>query len=318
MDQVTRLWVWGALGFCAIAIQTGKGVIAERSYDAGFGKVELLGVCRASEIEISCWNGDGKPALDLEAELKATFLTSDSTSVPTRYGWKTRIAVFRFTRESYDDPRGYIYPYLNSAQSGFTWPDHSSYQAPYSVIRSATIFAKPNEMTAQVTTSIVRKVPASEPLPAKEGAKIDYLGSTYAIQKILKTALDPVVYGREGAGRWLIGMTAGSKGGAPARVFWTAVGKDGLRIRAVDAVGNPVAVDPDYFAMLQGQDRQQATSKIRLFEAKFEPAPYNEPRVAEDWSLYTNINPAKIKALYATGNSSEKLTITGIPLEPAR
>ena len=301
----------------AIAFQTTKGAEGVRNYDTGFAKVELLGVCRATETEASCWDSEGKPAPDLEQDFKGA-ISSEHRYLPLRFGFKTRVAVFRITNPPYNDPRGTIDTYFQSSSGGsFDWPNRSSSSSDEVRVelRPAVIIAKLTETEGSATTTIRRTAPASKRMPLKEGASIDYLGSTFTLRKIVKSTADQTTVVNFGGARWVVAMTSNDKEGLPPTMSWVAIDNDGLVIRAVDKEGNPVLVSgvPNY---MPNQGIPGRTNAPQIFPSSFTANQVRAPGGGDDYTIFSNINPAKIKEVYAFGSSTEKLTIKGIPLEP--
>jgi hypothetical protein len=309
----------------AVCLQGTNEIVASKDYRTDFGSLQLMGVCKATETEGVCWGPNGERNADLEEQFKLAFAAADYRYLPLRPGQKTRVAVFKITNPPYDSSKASIEANFPSQYGGsFDFPyrgTSSMAGEPRVEIRSATIIAKPSDTTAQVSTSIRREHAPSERMPLKEGASLEYLGTTYRIHKIVKTTLDPLVYAQAGSNRWVIAMTAETKEGSyKGSGGWVAIDEAGLVIRAVDKDGNPVVVDP---MMLQNMRQQQmvpgrpgTVNTPKIFDAQFAPSyAYNQQR-GDDYPIYTNINPAKIKAIYAFGSSSQKLTITDIPLEP--
>ncbi len=314
-------WVFVVVGLFAAAfsMQAGKPIEADKSYDTGVAKVELLGVCRASETEVECWGPDGRLDETLREQLKDLFLRNEFDSVPVRYGTRTRVAIFRFTNPWNYDPRGTIEAYFQSSRGSLSWPNRmSSSEDPQRVeVRATVIFAKPHEQNGQVSTVIRKSAPPSKRMAIKEGASLDYVGSRFTVRKIAKVPADaPPTFGISGS-RWTIVMTATNQLGYPLQLGWTAIGKDGLVIRAVDAKGTPVLVDPSAIQPVFSRSGFEQPSKYS--RAVFgSSAGLRVPMEGDDYLITTNIDPSKIKEVYLVGSSTERLTIGGIPLEPAK
>jgi len=301
----------------AIAYQSATGAEGVRAYDTGFAKVELIGVCKATETEASCWDGEGKSAPDLEQDFKGA-ISSEHRYLPLRFGFKTRVAVFRITNPPYNDPRGTIDTYFQSSSGGsFDWPNRgtSSAEEVRVEIRPAVIIAKLNDAEGSASTTIRRTAAASKRIPLKEGASVNYLGSTFTIRKIIKSTADPATFINLGGTRWVVAMTSNDKDGLPPTMSWVAIDNDGLVIRAVDKEGTPVIVSgvPSYMPNAGIPGRAGAP---QILAASFTSNQMRTPGGGDDYTIFSNINPAKIKEIYAFGSSTERLTIKGIPLEP--
>lgn len=323
-----RLWLVSLTAGCAVAavcLQTPKDIVASQKYDAGSASIELVGVCKATETEAICWGPSGAPDAELEAQFRAGFTASEHRNLPLRVGSKTRVAVFKITNPGYSErAEGAIDTHFSSTFGGyFDWPNRgvsSSGSEPRVEYKAAVIMADPSETVGQVSTYIRRQEKPSARMPVREGARIDYLGTTYTIRKIVKTQLDPLVYAAQGANRWVIAMTAETKEGAyRGQGGWAAIDDSGLVVRAVDKDSNPVLVDPQTMVNLQQQQfpgRGAPVSTPKVFSAQFMPSQQYGGQIGDDYPIYTNINPAKIKEIFVFGSSAQRLVITDIPLEP--
>lgn len=322
--------IWALASLAAVsgvfAWTAGQGLTAQRSFDNGTSKVELIGVCRASETDAECWNPDGTPNDQLTADFRLAFLKSDYKYLPVRYGSKTRVAVFRVTNPPSGQSETMVEGYFQNNRGNFDFDYSSSPSSggPRVEIRTAVILAKPEDTTGSASTTIRHTAKQSDKLPMKAGSQLEYLGTTYRIAKIVKSTLDPALYGA-GSGRWMIAMTADVKQTVRPGVGWTAIDKDGLVIRAVDKNGDPVVADPNMLSQpgypgfpTQSIGTQPRTNAPAIYLAVLSAQYGYQQMVGDDYPIFTNINPSKIKALIAYGSWSEPLTITGIPLEPKR
>jgi hypothetical protein len=323
MRKVRWVFAWAAFAAVAAAgLQVTMAVKADKKYEIGSSKVELIGVCKANETEVACWGPEGEPAPQIESELKAAFASGDYRTVPIKYGRKTRIAVFKTTNPPYGDPASTrIDPYFQSQNGNFDWPSRSTGAiagALQEETRAVIITAGPTETTGQVSTSLTRNEAPSARIPLREGARLDYMGCSFTIRKITKTSLDLTAYDPAGSSRWAIAMTAKMPEGLRPNLSWAAIDESSLVIRTLDKDGNPVIADPNAVMNIRNNPDPNRAKTPNLFQAALTPAAGYQPQPSDDYTIFTNINPAKVKEIYAFGSLSTPVTITGIPLEPKR
>ena len=307
----------------AAAYQTIKITEAEKNFDNGVSKAELLGVCRISETDVQCWDGDRGAAEDLQKEVRNSFMGDSYRNVPIRFGQKTRIAFFQITNPPYNDTRGMLDPYFQSNHGSFDLNRRSSSSTqgePRIEVKGAILMTPMDQETGSVSTSFRKTAKPSDRIPVKPGASVNYLGTKYTIRKIVKNQLDPTFYMQVGGGRWAIAMTAERGEPMPDQVGWVAIDADGLAIRAVDKDGNPVYADPSTLnnVNMANMPGRPNVSVPKIFPAQFTAQSSYGVNAGDDYPIYTNINPAKIKEIYAYGSTAEKIVIKGIPLDPKK
>lgn len=305
------------------AYQTLKITEVEKNFDNGVSKAELLGVCRISETEVQCWNGDGGSAEDLQTEVRNSFMGESYRNVPIRFGQKTRIAFFKITNPPYNDTRGSLDAYFQSNQGNFDLNRRSSSSMegePRVEVKGTILMTPMDQETASVSTSFRQSAKPSDRIPVKPGAAVTYLGTKYTIRKIVKNELDPTFYMQVGGGRWAIAMTAERSDPLAAQIGWVALDTEGLAVRVVDKDGNPVYADPSTLnnVNMGNLPGRPNVSVPKIFPAQITAQANYGVNSGDDYPIYTNINPAKIKAIYAYGSTAEKIVIKGIPLDPKR
>lgn len=297
------------------------------NYRGPEGKVELMGVCSVSETEVKCWGPDRKPQQEVREMVLEAFKRNDHMSLPVTYGKKTRFAIFKFTHPSRSLAEGVVaesFGYPEEAWLDLGRSSSSNADAIRVSYHAATIRAPFDQKTGTVSASIFRTTPVSEPLEVKEGASISYLGSTIKIVKIVRSQLDPAVYGGSGLDRWVIYYSTTPE--LLSTQAWFAKNFDGLDISAVDEAGNPIYVDPEILETLSnptyqgGLSRKPVTPKSIVFAAAFGPSHYHGQGHAPGTAdiLTTNINPEKIRYVALTTSSSQTIKIGNIPLDPLK
>jgi len=319
---VGNKWIFVAGLACAgaaIAVQTGKQTSYSKHYRENGASIELIGVCRATETEVECWNEDGGPNPELQEEFKNSFAFRSHQSIPIKYGQKTRVAFFKVTNPPYNDPRGNVSSHFQDVSNNWDLPrsESSSREGDNRVeYRGAVLITKLNETTGTVRSTRTRSSLPSPRMAMKEGSSCNYLNAKFTIRKTVKGSVDPSYPYFQGQ-RWMIAMTSETSEAQNIPLNWTAIGHDGLVIRTVDKVGNPVLIDPA--TLQQGMMGQRPVPEVpKYFAAQLTTAYSYAPRMGDDYSMFTNINPAKIKEIYAVGNITERIDITDIPLEPKR
>ncbi len=284
-----------------------------RSYTCEFAKIDLIGVCKVSETDVSCWNAEGKPDLKIR-DMALTDFSRALMSLNLQYKRKTRVAFFRVVPT--------LRPNSTLGYAGVSWINSSSdfgrneygayYDSSKPHVKGMVISGSPAQKTGSVFIKIDRHEPASDLLPVKVGARIEYLGAEIKITRILRSTLDPPPDDGERGPRWYIEIEA------KVRPFeWAAMDKDGIRVGAVDGEGKPVYLDPS----TPLRDRQYMTQNNK--------SPYSLARVTPLWQnspfsgpqstsagLFTNIDPDRMTSLVAQGSSATQVEITGIPLDP--
>ena len=319
MGRGIRLSCCLALASAAIAagFQFEKTIEVDRHYDAGYAKIELLGVCKATETKATCWDANGKPAPKLAEEFKETFEYGDYQHIPLKLGRKTRVAVFRVTRAPSADEQAGIDANFQTTGSTIQWVTQRQrhYNDPIQ-LKTVTFLAKPAEKEGQAIASMRYTFPKSEPLRVAEGESLLYQDMTYTVRKFGPTDSAPHHLAYAGNLKWVIAMTAEGKEKRP-EAYWTAIGHDGLAIQAVDPNGEPVFAPggPPYFqpGQVDASGKPVVPQKIA---ATINTGYGNVPIAGNDYILYTNIDPRKVKEIRARSVSSLRLTIKGIPLEP--
>lgn len=315
---VLPLLLFGVVG----AVQFGANPIeVERVFKSDFGSIELVGVCKATESTVNCWTPERKPFLDMETKVKKAL---GSRMMDVQFCKKNRLAIFRMKL-----------PPMNAQQPVRLWEGMSGnafaissnggdYNKPRDFITGVEIHAEPAALTGHVSTTITRSAPISDGLRLEAGQELVYQGFVYKVIQIVKSNLDPVVYGIANP-RWTIVMSAVKKGEVDPAPYaagnWYAIDRDGLMVRGVDPEGKPVFVDGDELqriAMFHGSGQLKPGPDPRLFEAKVTPSSqgYYGPRVGDQYALVTNIDPKYITSLRAQGGTWQTLTINGIPLDP--
>ena len=149
-----------------------------------------------------------------------------------------------------------------------------------------------------------------------EGESLRYQDMTYTVRKIGLSELAPqrTPYGENL--KWVVAMTAEGKDKRP-EAHWTAIGHDGLAIQAVDPNGEPVFSPAGVPYVQPGQVDASGKPLVPQKVAATITTGYGSlPFAGDDYILYTNIDPSKIKEIRARSVSSLRLTIKGIPLEP--
>ena len=302
----------------ALASQYEKIVEAVRNYDAGWAKIELLGVCKASETKAMCWDAIGKPAPKLEAEFKESFEYNDYRHIPLKLGRKTRVAVFKVTRTTSDDDQfGMNVNFQSNVGGDFDWSPRgqSDHREPVQ-FKTVTFVSKPAEKEGQALANLSHNFPTSEPLRCAEGESLNYRGTKFAIRKVGEAGSIPAHLGNTNNSRWVIAMTAEGRD-KHADAYWTAIGHDGLAIQAVDPSGVPVFAPAGLPYVQPGQvDASGKPFVPQVLHATVTTGYAPRILAADDYILYTNIDPSKIKEIRARGVTSLRLTIKGIPLEP--
>jgi hypothetical protein len=303
------------LAAVSVAAQdAGRPIEAKLSYQTGESKVELLGVCKASETEISCWGPDGKAA-DPEVERNFRAALSNQT-VSIRFGMKNRVAIFKITNPA--NPTG-----SSIQESMSAWDEAGSYfnlsfaQGNGGAERTslcAVVFASPaSAATGKARATVVRFHDRSERFPLKVGSSFSYLGRTYKVARIEEHAPAKGSTGRAAQRTWSIGITfspATKTGEIIPNFTWTTIDNDGLAIRSVDSSGKPVLGPPNLGYGLTNN------APDGLSPAWINTAYANPPFVADD-VINTNIDPAKIKEAFVYGTETEPVMITDIPLDPS-
>lgn len=283
--------------------------------------MELMGVCRASETEVECWNENGGPNAELTESFKTSFMTDNYRSIPIKYGQKTRVAFFKFTNPPYNDPRGTIDSHFQGNVNSFELSRNNqgfSSDEERTEYRGAILITKLTDITGKVSTTLRKNAPPSGRMAVKEGAELTYLGTKFTIRKILRAAADPSYMNIQGGSRWAVAMTAETSETILRQLVWIAIGHDGLVIRAVDKDGNPAIVDPNTLNAPNFLPGRPIPAVPKYFNAQIGGTAGYGPRQGDDYPVYTNINPAKIKQIYAYGMLTERIEITDIPLDPRK
>jgi hypothetical protein len=154
----------------------------------------------------------------------------------------------------------------------------------------------------------------SDRLNLVTGAKVNYLGGTLRIEKILDQKLDRKTYLGQPLPRWQIHFDY--KG--PHRYWgeWVAYRRDGLPIWAVDRQGKPVLADPAVVGFDTPYDSPKAGQVPVRAKFTVESPGYPWGMRVGQGVVFTNIDPAHIGFVAFSGYFYQEIRITGIPLDP--
>jgi hypothetical protein len=262
---------------------------------------ELEGVCKVTTEDVGCWKPDGTPNRSLRDDVLA-YLRQNSR-LDRRYGKKTRYAVFR-VRQRFDARS----PISFSAAWNLTDRTLRDAEQRYAV----AIVADPAESTGAVAGQIQVTPEQSAPLKLSVGEKLNYLGGSLRIDKVIRSQADL----SESDSSWLIYVTYA--GPIFERTWWTAFDNEDIPISAVDPDGRPAFVDPYFLSLATGQySVGSRTVRPGIRVARLNPSIATNGQLREGPNiLVTNIDPAHIR--YATLGTSavQAIRFTDIPLEP--
>ena len=307
-QQVMRRWVLGGLGLATLAaaqLDT-KPIEVSQNYRGPDGSIELEGVCKIDETSVTCWKGDGKPHESLRQRM-VSHLQRD-TYFSVHFGKKSRYAVFRIKSGNVR--------YFTSELSGITL--ESDTEDPYrNRLFALPVVSEVREKSASITLRTSVGGDQSELLPLVEGATISYQGASIRVARVVKSEVDPAMYGNWALSRWLISIAY--EGGLPNYLWVTAFDKEGRAIDAVDANGKPVKVDPhllNELPLIQPMSNAVPPLQRALIQG-VTPGYSSRPRLG-DQTLVSNIDPQFIKHVSISVRAGRMVTITDIPMEPGR
>lgn len=305
------------VGVCALALLGGVGqdgkyetISVSQNYDGEFGKVTLLGGCKYSEDQVSCWGPEGQSNADLAAKVKEALLRNGSTYIG--FGKKNRIAVFKI--EPKTTATGSLQSYLSGSHGSFELNSDGGQVRTVGAI----IVAGTDEKTASVKLTINRFEPESKLLRLAVGEQLTYQGKTLKIVKIVKSDLGS----SDTRSRYVWTVYGTGAGG-----YWNRkiVTKDGINIPAVDKNGAPafvasdlIAPDPRYYSR-----EVPLTKKYNYFRTllgsgnsiyNYYDNGFTVP--GNEFVISTNVDPSKIEGVVFTGSGTQSLEITDVPLDP--
>lgn len=287
--------------------QAPRPIIAHQSYHGPEGDIDLLGVCKVDPEEVVCWKPDGTPANDL-ADILRSYLKLN-TGFTIAHGKKTRYAIIRNRRPSTAQ--------VSFEGESFDLGDRSSWSRDLvdtTWVSARRIVSNRADRFGEVKGLIQRLGGTSDRLNLVTGAKVNYLGGTLRIEKILDHQLDRKTYLGQPLPRWQIHYEY--KGPHGYWGDWVAYRRDGLPIWAVDRQGKPVLADPAVVGFDSPYDSSRAGQvPVRAKFTEETPGYPSGMRVGEG-VVYTNIDPAHIGFVAFTGYFDQEIRITGIPLDP--
>lgn len=309
------------VGGVFLSSQDSEVIQGDKMVKGDFGQVEFVACCKVGETEIKCWDEKGKPVTKYEEKIRASF---DDTyrSVPIRYGKKTRVAIFRMTSQNRTDGYGATLNGSFDSQYGsfyFNESEQELINGNRVRVVTAIVVADQKETTGAAKTSVNYTLEPSDKLELKPGSSVTYAGTTYTVRRIVKSTLDPTVYGDQGTGRWGVAITTDTANRRANYISWSAHDQDGLGVRAVDKDGTPVFVDEETLNRIRGRGYpgNSGPTPPTIFESKFNAGYPASPRT-DEYMIYTNIDPSKISYIRAYGSRTTPVVITGIPLDPPR
>ncbi len=288
-------------------------VIVKQNYKSEAGSIDLAGVCKPSESEISCWNGEGLPNDVLGAELTEVYKKGDIT-INMKYGHKNRLIVFDV--DDRPDRRSEAKLVLQKHLSTPYGSSSSGYQLrnKYNENRMLINLAVPkDQVESQATTSLTEKLEPSPKLEFKLGARLEFFGAKFKIVKIGEKQPADDSGSRLGSpgAQWLVVLVReGAETPLPQGISWTIYGEDGLQIRSVNSEGEPLLAIPTY-----DSGGTRIPKENRVFQASLGGGVYADAG-GDEMYMSTNLNPARIKSVVARCSVTRNLIIKGIPLEP--
>lgn len=303
-----RAWVIGGIGLATLAASQldTKPIEVSQNYRGPEGSIELEGVCKIDETSVSCWKADGKPHETMRQRI-VSHLQRD-TFFSVHFGKKTRYAVFRVKSSTSSD--------ITSDLSGITLESDTEHSNRNQLV-AVPVVTDLREKTASITLRTSVGGDQSEPLPIEEGASIIYHAAKIRVARVVKSEIDPAMYGNWALSRWLISIAY--EGGFPTYMWVTAFDKDDRMIDAVDADGKPVKVDTHLLNELPLiQPMSNNAPPLQRAAIQGVTRGYSSRPSLGDRTLVSNIDPQFIKHISISIRSGRMLTITDIPMEPRR
>ncbi|MEQ1935635.1 MAG: hypothetical protein ABL962_17390, partial [Fimbriimonadaceae bacterium] len=233
-----------AVGFTAAAIQKAayEPITADQKWESPYAKLELVGVCRASETDVSCWGPDRKPAKELTRKIKVAF-EAKPTSLNVSFGKKTRIVILEATTGPYDAFRSHLSDIGSGKKShelSTSMREQESGQGKE--IAAYYITAANDQQTTSISSTITHTELPSDPVEFKVGAELTYLGSSYKIEGFVKAPLLSEVAVSSGEPRWVIALRVLGERHGEWPQFMPLQSGD-IRIGAVNKSGSPIHID---------------------------------------------------------------------------
>ncbi len=326
MRKGSFLFVVCAVGFTVAAPHRDayEPIIADQKWEAPYGKIELVGVCRASETDVACWGPDRKPAKVLTRKIKMAF-EAKPTSLSVSFGKKTRIVILEATIPPYDAFRSHLSDIGSGKRSyelSTSMKEQESGQSKE--IAAYYITAANDQKTTSISSTITHTELPSEPVEFKVGAELKYLGSSYRIEGFVKAPLVSETAITSGEPRWVVALRLLGERNGPWPSFVPLQSGD-IRIGTVNKSGCPIHVDAPTLERLPTNSEWGGGGGGRvgggpppkdMFRAYFYSVGSGFFDDNGRMEIATNIDPAQIKSLYATGRGTQKLIITNIPLDP--
>jgi hypothetical protein len=157
----------------------------------------------------------------------------------------------------------------------------------------------------------------SAPLALVEGATTDFHGALIRVARVVKSEIDPALYGNWALSRWLISISY--KGGLPNNTRVSAFDKDGSLIEAVNGDGKPVKVASHLLSQLpEIQLSSNVVPPLQRATIVVTGLGYSWRRELGDQTIVSNIDPQFIKEVRISASAGRMVTITDIPMEPGR
>jgi|GEM_PF-5260583 len=282
--------------------------------------LEVVGVCRATDDNVTCWKLDGSDSKDLVGFIKAD-LAKQAPANPYagaftfRFGRKNRIVIVKSTQ-----PTGMVGASFAIVGVGAR-PNLGGFgmQTTESTVQGQTshyeLRACAEDLKATTTTLHALEYQSAAPSKAidcRMGANVAVNGETYTINTIVpqdKNTSGPF----NGLPSWIIRFKCNRNGPSPSSVQLDFLDASGHALQYVDPAGKPVS-DEEYQRMIQKNSGNSENEPVNV-------STYRRARVqinGQPDGLYvaTSFDPSLISKIAIRVTYSRSIDIAGIPLDP--
>lgn len=289
------------------------------------GTLQIEGVCKITEDEISCWKTDQTRNEDLEAMVRRNLEDPNryGSRVQILYGKKNRLVVAKSTQSSHFGPSASMsIESLGERQDSWSPIDlntMSSFEPGKPYIRYETRMGSFDKSVTETSLRIRLSEPAPGPaqLNASVGATTVIDGNKITLLSIAKGSSDePYGYRLPNQKTWRVTIRVEQKGKRPIGVYLSPGQANQPGATMVDANGQIVPREK----VATEQKKQQEEMMKRgpgIIRSNYAPAQTMISRSLPNGSLEItmNIDPKQLKAFSVMGTYTKMIDVQGIPLD---
>lgn len=288
-------------------------VTVNRVFEGEGIRIEGLGGCAIDAKDVSCWDMQGEPALELTDRIRSHYI-SNTSEVQLRFGRPNRLLVLRRSPASasvgYQTEEG---QYLSSSQiygsNGEPTLEWVRYvpedgRKTFGIVVQLHSLPKPKQAEVKFRRGEVGRI---------EDVRIEV--GAYREEKPGNVATRGGMYPMMpnwGGRQWSVVIGALSDSGDTPNLGYQILDTSGRPIRFVDKKGVPVS-DVKYLEETRGQPMYAPNPDAKFSQAVFSSG---GPTVQGAFTAYTNVDPRRIGALRVFLQRQMRVKIEGFPLVP--